>query len=91
MRECAGILEARGVRRGDTVLIYMPMIPECLVTMLACARLGATHCVVFGGFASRELAVRIAHVKVGLYNEVRLYEISFAYLAKGDRHRLGGH
>lgn len=66
VRECAGILEARGVRRGDTVLIYMPMIPECLVAMLACARIGAIHCVVFGGFASRELAVRIAHVKVSL-------------------------
>ncbi len=47
------------VSTGDRVIIYMPMVPEALVAMLACARIGAIHCVVFGGFASKELAVRI--------------------------------
>ena len=47
------------VGRGDRVLIYMPMIPEAVFAMLACARLGAVHSVVFGGFAARELASRI--------------------------------
>ncbi|MCH8073705.1 MAG: propionyl-CoA synthetase [Proteobacteria bacterium] len=55
----AGVLSARGVSTGDRVIIYMPMVPEALVAMLACARIGAIHCVVFGGFASKELAVRI--------------------------------
>ncbi len=55
----AGVLRARGVEKGDRVLVYMPMVPEALVAMLACARLGAVHSVVFGGFASNELAVRI--------------------------------
>ena len=55
----AGALAARGVGKGDRVIIYMPMVPEALVAMLACARLGAMHSVVFGGFAARELAVRI--------------------------------
>lgn len=55
----AGVLRAKGVEKGDRVVIYMPMIPEALVAMLACARLGAVHSVVFGGFASKELAVRI--------------------------------
>ena len=55
----AGALAARGIGVGDRVVIYMPMIPEALVAMLACARLGAVHSVVFGGFASAELAVRI--------------------------------
>lgn len=54
-------LRALGVHRGDTVLIYMPMMPEAIITMLACARLGAIHSLVFGGFAARELAVRIRH------------------------------
>ena len=56
---CAGALAERGVGTGDRVLIYMPMIPEAVIGMLACARLGAIHSVVFGGFASNELAVRI--------------------------------
>ena len=56
---CAGMLAARGVTKGDRVIIYMPMVPEALISMLACARLGAIHSVVFGGFASNELAVRI--------------------------------
>ena len=55
----AGVLAERGVSRGERVVIYMPMVPEALVAMLACARLGAVHSVVFGGFAARELAVRI--------------------------------
>jgi len=55
----AGGLEALGVTRGDTVLIYLPMVPEAVVAMLACARIGAVHSVVFGGFAPAELAVRI--------------------------------
>jgi propionyl-CoA synthetase len=55
----AGALADLGVEKGDRVLMYMPMIPEALIGMLACARLGAIHSVVFGGFASNELAVRI--------------------------------
>ena len=55
----AGVLSTQGVAKGDRVIIYMPMVPEALVAMLACARIGAIHCVVFGGFASKELAVRI--------------------------------
>lgn len=55
----AGVLASKGVRKGDRVIIYMPMIPEAVVAMLACARLGAIHSVVFGGFAANELAVRI--------------------------------
>jgi len=55
----AGALRAKGIEKGDRVIIYMPMIPEALEAMLACARLGAVHSVVFGGFAANELAVRI--------------------------------
>ena len=55
----AGALAARGVEKGDRVVIYMPMVPEAVVAMLACARIGAVHSVVFGGFAAHELAVRI--------------------------------
>ncbi|MGP7733600.1 propionyl-CoA synthetase [Oceanimonas smirnovii] len=55
----AGMLAALGVQKGDRVVIYMPMIPEAAISMLACARLGAIHSVVFGGFAPHELAVRI--------------------------------
>ncbi len=55
----AGALSARGVQSGDRVLIYMPMIPEATMAMLACARIGAVHSVVFGGFAANELAIRI--------------------------------
>src|SRR5512141_579303 len=55
----AGILKGLGVGRGDRVLIYMPMIPEATFAMLACARIGAIHSVVFGGFASVSLATRI--------------------------------
>ncbi len=59
----AGALAAQGVAKGDRVLIYMPMIPEAVIAMLACARLGAVHSVVFGGFAAKELAVRINDAK----------------------------
>lgn len=55
----AGALVAHGVGKGDRVIIYMPMVPETIVAMLACARIGAVHSVVFGGFASNELATRI--------------------------------
>jgi propionyl-CoA synthetase len=55
----AGALAAEGVAKGDRVLIYMPMVPEAAIAMLACARLGAVHSVVFGGFAANELATRI--------------------------------
>ena len=55
----AGVLRSLGVDKGDRVVLYMPMIPEAVIAMLACARLGAVHSVVFGGFASHELATRI--------------------------------
>jgi propionyl-CoA synthetase len=55
----AGALQARGVEKGDRVVVYMPMVPEAVIAMLACARIGAIHSVVFGGFAAHELAVRI--------------------------------
>ncbi|MEM8657139.1 MAG: AMP-binding protein, partial [Pseudomonadota bacterium] len=54
-----GALQRQGVGKGDRVIIYMPMVPEAIVAMLACARIGAVHSVVFGGFAAHELAVRI--------------------------------
>ncbi|SFP04339.1 propionyl-CoA synthetase [Enterovibrio norvegicus] len=57
--KCAGMLAALGVEKGDRVVIYMPMIPQAAIAMLACARLGAIHSVVFGGFAPNELAVRL--------------------------------
>lgn len=55
----AAVLQDLGVGRGDRVVLYMPMVPEALFAMLACARIGAVHSVVFGGFAARELAARI--------------------------------
>ena len=51
-RKFAGVLKSLGVGKGDTVIIYIPMIPEAHISMLACARIGAVHSVVFGGFAS---------------------------------------
>ena len=60
---CAGALLAMGVKKGDTVIIYMPMVPEAVVAMLACARIGAVHSVVFGGFAAPELAKRVVDAK----------------------------
>jgi len=59
----AGALHNLGVEKGDTVIIYMPMIPQAAIAMLACARLGAVHSVVFGGFAPHELAIRIDDAK----------------------------
>ncbi len=59
----AGVLAAQGLGKGDTAIIYMPMIPETAIAMLACARIGAVHSVVFGGFAPNELAVRINDAK----------------------------
>ena len=59
----AGVLAAQGVTRGDRVVIYMPMVPEAAMAMLACARIGAIHSVVFGGFAAHELATRIDDAK----------------------------
>jgi propionyl-CoA synthetase len=59
----AGALRALGLGRGDRVLIYMPMVPEAVIAMLACARLGAVHSVVFGGFAANELKTRIDDAK----------------------------
>ncbi|MCY4130413.1 MAG: acetate--CoA ligase [Gammaproteobacteria bacterium] len=59
VRKVAGGMRELGVCKGDRVVIYLPMIPEAVVAMLACARLGAIHSVVFGGFAARELAMRI--------------------------------
>jgi propionyl-CoA synthetase len=59
----AGVLAGFGVGKGDTVIVYMPMVPEAVIAMLACARIGAVHSVVFGGFAAAELAVRIDHAR----------------------------
>jgi propionyl-CoA synthetase len=59
----AGALRQQGVDKGDRVIIYMPMVPEAVIAMLACARIGAIHSVVFGGFASKELATRIDDAK----------------------------
>ena len=55
----AGALKMQGINKGDRIIIYMPMIPEAVIAMLACGRIGAIHSVVFGGFASNELASRI--------------------------------
>ncbi|XP_008313593.1 acyl-CoA synthetase short-chain family member 3, mitochondrial [Cynoglossus semilaevis] len=59
----AGVLVKNGVQKGDVVVIYMPMVPQAMFTMLACARIGAPHSLIFGGFASKELSVRIDHAK----------------------------
>src|SRR5262245_1335962 len=59
----AGALAAQGVEKGDRVIVYMPMVPEAPIAMLACARIGAVHSVVFGGFASEQLASRIEDAK----------------------------
>lgn len=63
VEKMAGALQNLGVNQGDTVIIYMPMVPEAVIAMLACARLGAIHSVVFGGFAPHELALRINDAK----------------------------
>src|SRR6266496_1427557 len=59
----AGVLLGQGVKKGDRVIIYMPMVPEAAIAMLACARIGSIYSVVFGGFASHELAARISHAE----------------------------
>ncbi|XP_061920691.1 acyl-CoA synthetase short-chain family member 3, mitochondrial isoform X1 [Entelurus aequoreus] len=59
----AGVLIKNGVSKGDLVVIYMPMVPQAMFAMLACARIGAPHSLIFGGFASKELSVRINHAK----------------------------
>ncbi|PLX35885.1 MAG: propionyl-CoA synthetase [Hyphomicrobiales bacterium] len=59
----AAVMQDKGIEKGDRVIIYMPMIPEAVMAMLACARLGAVHSVVFGGFAANELATRIEDAK----------------------------
>ena len=59
VKKFAGVLKGLGVQKGDRVIIYMSLVPEAIYAMLACARLGAVHCVVFGGFSSTELSVRI--------------------------------
>ena len=66
VNRCAAVLRAQGVARGDRVLLYMPMIPEAVFAMLACARLGAIHSVVFGGFAAASLASRIDDARPSL-------------------------
>jgi propionyl-CoA synthetase len=63
VKTLAGVLVDLGVERGDRVILYMPMVPEALVAMLACARIGAVHSVVFGGFAAKELATRLDDAK----------------------------
>ena len=63
VEKTAGMIASLGIAKGDTVVIYMPMIPQAAIAMLACARIGAIHSVVFGGFASAELAVRIDDAK----------------------------
>lgn len=64
MSRLAGVLVKNGVGKGDLVVIYMPMVPQAMFAMLACARIGAPHSLIFGGFASKELSVRIDHAKV---------------------------
>lgn len=59
----ADVLYSRGLRKGDTAVIYMPMVPEAIIAMIACARIGVIHSVVFGGFAAHELAIRIDDAK----------------------------
>jgi propionyl-CoA synthetase len=59
VKATARMVMAQGVRKGDRVIIYMPMVPEAIIAMLACARIGAIHSVVFGGFAAKELATRL--------------------------------
>src|SRR4051812_13248910 len=59
----ANVLKSRGIKKGDRIIVYMPMVPELPIAMLACARIGATHSVVFGGFSSQSLIDRITDAK----------------------------
>src|SRR4051795_11558917 len=63
VRTLAAIMQDFGLSKGDRVILYMPMVPEAMIAMLACARIGAVHSVVFGGFAAKELATRIEDAK----------------------------
>src|SRR2546421_6515863 len=63
VKTLAAVMQDFGVTKGDRVVLYMPMVPEAVVAMLACARIGAVHSVVFGGFAAKELATRIEDAK----------------------------
>ena len=85
----AGLLRSLGVERGDRVILYMPMTPECLIGMYACARIGAVHSVVFGGFAANELAVRIddAQPKVVLTASCGIEVQRTGTTAPATRHR----
>ena len=64
---CANVLKKYGVHRGDVVGIYLPMIPEAIVSMLACARIGAIHCVVFAGFSAEALSSRLNETECRLF------------------------
>ena len=79
----AGALKNQGVNKGDRVIIYMPMIPEAVIAMLACGRIGAIHSVVFGGFAAAELALCQAHA----LSSLALASV-LALLDKGQVHAL---
>jgi propionyl-CoA synthetase len=87
----AGVLAGLGVGKGDRVVIYLPMVPEAVIAMLACARIGAVHSVVFGGFAAKELAARIddAAPKVVLSASCGI-EVSRVIEYKPLRYRMGG-
>ena len=63
VKTLAAVMADFGVAKGDRVILYMPMVPQAVVAMLACARIGAVHSVVFGGFAAKELATRIEDAK----------------------------
>lgn len=75
------MLAKHGIKKGDTVVIYMPMIPQAMYAMLACARLGAIHSLIFGGFASKELSSRIDHAKVSvLFGESQVTAVYFSHI-----------
>lgn len=74
----AGVLVKNGVQSGDPVVIYMPMVPQAMMAMLACARIGAPHSLIFGGFASKELSVRIDHAEVRTQMSLLLARVSRA-------------
>jgi hypothetical protein len=90
----AGVLRDLGVGKGDRVIIYMPMVPEAAIAMLACARIGAIHSVVFGGFRARELATRIDDAKPKVIVSASCGiepTASCLQAAARRRHRAGAH